>query len=209
MHSCYSRQSEWVEFQAKCSYCLTSRWQYWTTGNLFPLPQLVSPIQDQVSALPLRPPKPSPAALISTHAGSGQRKLQWNRLTSPSIFLRGFFISTPWALDPTGVSRLPEEPYLIGMCSVLVLGAIGGIRESLVASFVLTDVRFLSSVRSQVCFQVFESRVGLCATFKLRTTGKSGWPHTMTTSASHLLQVNERRTFGGSAAFQNQGTKVH
>lgn len=68
MHSCYSRQSEWVEFQVKCSYCLTSRWQYWTTGNLFPLPQL-SPIQDQVSALPLRPPKPSPAALTSTHAG--------------------------------------------------------------------------------------------------------------------------------------------
>ena len=203
MHSGYSRQSELVEFQVKCDYCLTSRWQYWTTGNLFPLPQLVSPIQDQVSALPLRPPKPSPAALTSTHAGSGQRKRQRNRLASPQRIL--YF--HPLSSGPN--RRLPEEPYLVGMCPVLVLGAIRGIRESLVASFVLTDVWFLSSVRSQVCFQVFESRVGLCATFKLRTTGKSGWPHTMTTSASHLLQVNERRTFGGSAAFQNQGTKVH
>lgn len=48
-----------------------------------------------------------------------------------------------------------EEPHLIGMRPVLVLGAIGGVRESLVATFVLTDVRLLSSVGSQVCFQVF------------------------------------------------------
>ena len=161
MHSGYSRHSEWVEFQVKCAYCLTSRWQYWTTGNLFPLPQLVSPIQDRVSALPLRPPKPSPAALTSTHPGCGQRKRQWNRLVSPQ---RSLYFH-PLSSGPN--RRLPEEPYLVGMCPVLVLGAIGGIRESLVASFVLTDIWFLSSVRSQVCFQVFESRVGLCATFKL------------------------------------------
>lgn len=100
-----------------------------------------------------------------TRAGSGQKQIQRNSLAFPSTFPRGFFISTTSSGPNT---CLLEGPYLIGMCPVLVLGAIRGIRESLVATFVLTDVWFLSSVRSQVCFQVFESRVGLCATFKLR-----------------------------------------
>lgn len=45
--------------------------------------------------------------------------------------------------------------YLIGMSPVLVLGPVGRVGESFVAAFMFTHVWFLSSVRSQVCFQVF------------------------------------------------------
>lgn len=45
--------------------------------------------------------------------------------------------------------------FLIRVCSVLVLGAIRSIRKSFVAALMLTDVWFLSSVGSQVRFQVF------------------------------------------------------
>jgi hypothetical protein len=63
----------------------------------------------------------------------------------------------PWegSLFPLTSCGPMEATHLIGMCSVLVLGAIGGIGEGLVAAFVLTDIWFLSSVRSQVRFQVF------------------------------------------------------
>lgn len=73
----------------------------------------------------------------------------------------------------------------------------------------LTDVWLLSSVRSQVGFQVFESRVGFCATFKLGTTGKSGPLYTIAAAACAQppLQVDKNLTFQGSAAFQNRGTK--
>lgn len=94
------------------------------------------------------------------------------------------------------------------MRSVLVLGPIWSVRESLVAALMLTDIWLLSSVRSQVGFQVFESWVGFCATFKLRTTGKSGPLYTTTAAVcAHPLQVDKNLTFQGSAAFQNQGTK--
>lgn len=45
--------------------------------------------------------------------------------------------------------------YLVGMSPVLVLGPVGGVGESFVAAFMFTHVWFLSSVRSQVRFQVF------------------------------------------------------
>lgn len=45
--------------------------------------------------------------------------------------------------------------YLIGMSPILVLGPVGRIGESFVAAFVFTHIWFLSSVRSQVRFQVF------------------------------------------------------
>lgn len=45
--------------------------------------------------------------------------------------------------------------YLIGMSPVLVLGPVGCIGEGFVAAFVFTHIWFLSSVRSQVRFQVF------------------------------------------------------
>lgn len=63
--------------------------------------------------------------------------------------------SFPPASSGRHARLLEEKPYLVGVCPVLVLGAIGGVRESLVAALVFTDVRFLSGVRSQVCFQVF------------------------------------------------------
>lgn len=45
--------------------------------------------------------------------------------------------------------------YLIGMGPVLVLGPVRCIGESFVAAFMFTHIWFLSSVRSQVRFQVF------------------------------------------------------
>lgn len=132
-----------------------------TTGNLFPFPSFVSPIQDQASALPLRAPKPSPTALTSTHAG---RAIEETTMGTGFLRLRGFLISRPLSSGPNRHLPRGALPHWNVSCS----GAwrIGGIRESLVASFVLTDVWFLSSVRSQV-WLLFESRVGLCATFKL------------------------------------------
>lgn len=56
---------------------------------------------------------------------------------------------------------------LVGVCPVLVFGSVRGVGEGFVASLVLADVRFLSGVRAQVGFQVFEARVRLCTALKL------------------------------------------
>lgn len=64
--------------------------------------------------------------------------------------------------------------YLIGMSSVLVLGPVRRVGERFVAAFVLTHIWFFSGVRSQVRFQILQSGVGLCTTFKLQARSKSG-----------------------------------
>lgn len=52
-------------------------------------------------------------------------------------------------------SACRKTAYLIRVSSVLVLCPIGCIRERFVTALMLTDIRFFSSVRPQVCFQVF------------------------------------------------------
>lgn len=51
--------------------------------------------------------------------------------------------------------------YLIGMCSVLVLGSVRGVSEAFLA--MLTQVWPLAAVRSHVRLQVFQTRVRLVA----------------------------------------------
>lgn len=142
----------------------------------FPLRQHSSPNQAIFS------PSSRPQAFPGSIGAHSCWEWSWgNRMEQVHLSLH---VWSPWRLAVSthnvwAPSVSQGEPYLIGMCSVLVLGTIGSIRESLVATFMLTDIWLLSSVRSQVCFQVFESRVGLCATFKLKTTGKSGLLHTI------------------------------
>lgn len=157
-------------------------------------------------------------------AGPSNRKLSSARVFIEFLLRLHYSLNRvhPWGLKPSSAgvqglrahsqlnnpekikqntSTVPDichmEAYLIGMCSVLVLGPIWSIRESLVAALMLTDVWLLSSVRSQVGFQVFESWVGFCATFKLRTTGKSGPLYTIAAAAcvQPPLQVDKNLTF--------------
>ena len=51
--------------------------------------------------------------------------------------------------------------YLIGVGAVLVLGAIRGIGEGLVAALMLTHIGLLPGVGPQVRLQVLQARVGL------------------------------------------------
>lgn len=57
--------------------------------------------------------------------------------------------------------------YLIGVGAVLVLGAVRGVGEGLVAALVLTHIWLLPSVGPQVCLQVLQARVGFRAALKL------------------------------------------
>lgn len=57
--------------------------------------------------------------------------------------------------------------YLIGVCSVLVLGSVWRVGESLVAALVLTHIRFLAGVRAQMSLQVLQTRVRFITAFEL------------------------------------------
>lgn len=74
--------------------------------------------------------------------------------------------------DDTGIYSVcwRMRLYLIGVCSVLVFGAVRGIGESFVTALVLAHVRFLASVRAQVSLQVLQARVCFITAFKLRHT---------------------------------------
>lgn len=58
--------------------------------------------------------------------------------------------------------------YLVGVCPVLVFGSVRGVGEGFVASFVLTDVRFLAGVRAQMSFEILQAGVGLGAALELQ-----------------------------------------
>lgn len=64
--------------------------------------------------------------------------------------------------------ELGGEKYLVGVRPVLVFGSVRGVGEGFVASFVLADIRFLSRVRAQMGFEVFETGVGLRAALELK-----------------------------------------
>ena len=59
-------------------------------------------------------------------------------------------------------------PYLIGMCSVLMLRSVARVAEGFRASRELTHVRLLSGVRSQVGLQVLQTTVRLPAALELK-----------------------------------------
>lgn len=69
--------------------------------------------------------------------------------------------------------------YLVGVSPVLMFRAIAGIAERLAATGILAGVRLFSGMRSQVRFQVLQSRVGFEAAFKLEpdigTLGSMYW----------------------------------
>lgn len=74
----------------------------------------------------------------------------------------------------TSVSARPVHTplgYLIGVGAVLVLGAVGGVGEGLVAALVLTHVWLLPGVGPQMRLQVLQARVGLRAALKLARGG--------------------------------------
>lgn len=58
--------------------------------------------------------------------------------------------------------------YLVGVCSVLVFGSVRGVGEGFVASFVLADVWFLTSVGAQMGFEILQTGVCLGAAFELQ-----------------------------------------
>lgn len=142
---------KWMEFQVKCSYCFV-----WPVGSSSEqsencLPGVLGSSLFTCSTLQTRPSfQPTPKSLslhlqwVLTHAEYGQEEIEQAHL-STNIPLEGSLF-----LPTSSGSKvcLMGEAYLIGMCSVLVLGAIGGIWESLVTTFMLTDIWFLSSVRS-------------------------------------------------------------
>lgn len=51
--------------------------------------------------------------------------------------------------------------YLIGVCSVLVLGPVRGVREGLVAAFMFAHIRLLPGVGPEVGLEVLQARVSL------------------------------------------------
>jgi len=58
------------------------------------------------------------------------------------------------------------------MCSVLMLGPVGGVAEGFGATGELASVRLFSGVRSQVGLQVFETGICLVAIFELKKKKK-------------------------------------
>ena len=62
--------------------------------------------------------------------------------------------------------------YLVGVRPVLVFGPVRGVGEGFVASFVLADVRFLASVRTQMSFKILQTRVSLRAALELQRSRK-------------------------------------
>jgi len=59
-------------------------------------------------------------------------------------------------------------PHLIGVRAVLVLGAVRGVAEGLVAALVLTHVWLLARVRAQMGLQVLQPGVGLGTALELQ-----------------------------------------
>lgn len=57
--------------------------------------------------------------------------------------------------------------YLIAVRTVLMLRSIASVAEGLAAAGVLTGIRFLAGVRSQMGFQVLQTRVGFAASLEL------------------------------------------
>ena len=58
--------------------------------------------------------------------------------------------------------------YLVGVCPVLVFGTVGGIAEGLGAARELAGVGLFAGVRSQMCLQVFKSRISFAAVLELK-----------------------------------------
>lgn len=110
-----------------------------------------------------------------------------NRPPSPGIVMlprmsrtqdKGRFPRGPWLLTCTtqGRERAFRPPLPLGLCpwayrvqmGALVLGAVAGVAEGLLAAWVLAQVRLLTRVAPQVDLEVLQPREGLAAAFKLQ-----------------------------------------